>query len=247
MCIRHLVAHPHIFELPDLGLLLLDDVYEEIRDFLDGESVSYEESVAADLPGVVAEHIAEGRVVGFFQGRMEFGPRALGCRSILADARNSEMQRTLNMKIKKRESFRPFAPAVLRDKVSEWFDLDTASPYMLLVTNVADEQKTPAESPEAEGFARLQVSRSTIPAVTHVDGSARIQTVERDTNPLFFDVLEAFQARTGCGVLVNTSFNVRGEPIVCTPSEAYSCFMTTAMDVLVMENFVVQKSAQVGS
>ncbi len=214
----------------------------EIREFLDAEAVPYRESSTDELPGAVAGHIADGRVVGFFQGRMEFGPRALGCRSILADARSPEMQRTLNLKIKKRESFRPFAPAVLREKVSEWFDLDKASPYMLLVTDVADKQMIAPSDSEVEGFARLQVARSTIPAVTHVDGSARIQTVERDTNPLFFDVLQAFQQRTGCGVLVNTSFNVRGEPIVCTPAEAYSCFMKTAMDVLVMENFVIQKA-----
>jgi len=157
------------------------------------------------------------------QGRMEFGPRALGCRSIIGDARLPEMQSVMNLKIKFRESFRPFAPSVLREHVSEWFELDADSPYMSLVA---------------------QVKRREIPAVTHVDGSARVQTVTRETNPLYWEIIEAFRKRTGCPVIVNTSFNVRGEPIVCTPEDSYRCFMRTEMDYLVLETLVLSKDQQ---
>jgi carbamoyltransferase len=174
---------------------------------------------------------------------MEFGPRALGCRSIIADARSTAMQSVLNLKIKFRESFRPFAPAVLREHVSEWFDLDVESPYMLLVADVAPSRRLPAP-PGSEalwGIEKLKVARSTIPAVTHVDDSARIQTVRRTDNPLYYDIIRAFCNLTGCPVIVNTSFNVKDEPIVCTPEDAYRCFMKTGMDVLVMESFVLTK------
>ena len=195
---------------------------------------------------VVAEHLAGERVVGLMQGRMEFGPRALGGRSILGDARSPKMQAVMNLKIKFRESFRPFAPAVLREHVADWFELDGESPYMLLVADVKQQRRLPV-SPEADklwGIEKLNVPRSTVPAITHVDYSARIQTVRRETNPLYYDIMAAFHCRTGCPVIVNTSFNVRGEPIICTPEDAYRCFMRTDMDVLVLENFILERTAQ---
>jgi carbamoyltransferase len=200
----------------------------------------------SELAAVVAEHLANERVVGLMQGRMEFGPRALGGRSILGDARSPTMQSVMNLKIKFRESFRPFAPSVLREEVADWFALDVDSPYMLLVADVDERRRVPVP-PDAGtrwGIDKLNVPRSTIPAVTHVDYSARIQTVRRETNPLYYDIIAAFHARTGCPVIVNTSFNVRGEPIVCTPDDAYRCFMRTNIDVLVLENFVLEKGAQ---
>jgi carbamoyltransferase len=177
---------------------------------------------------------------------MEFGPRALGGRSIIGDARSPSMQSVMNLKIKFRESFRPFAPSVLREHVAEWFELDTDSPYMLLVADVAADRRLPlpADAQNLWGIEQLNVPRSTIPAVTHVDCSARIQTVRRETNPLYYDIIDAFYRRTGCPVVVNTSFNVRGEPIVCTPEDAYRCFMRTNIDVLVLENFVLYKTEQ---
>jgi carbamoyltransferase len=199
-----------------------------------------------DLADTVAALLEEGKIVALCQGRMEFGPRALGARSIIGDARSPQMQSLMNLKIKFRESFRPFAPAVLREHVSDWFDLDRDSPYMLLVADVANVRRVPV-SPETQGLwgiDQLNVPRSTIPAVTHVDGSARIQTVRRETNPLYHAILEAFYRRTGCPVIVNTSFNVRGEPIVCTLDDAYRCFMRTNIDALVVEKFVLDKSAQ---
>ena len=201
-------------------------------------------------PGVLADRIAaliaEQKVVGLLQGRMEFGPRALGGRSILGDARSPKMQSVMNLKIKFRESFRPFAPAVLRERAGEWFDLDVDSPYMLLVGDVLPSRRLPLpdDSNSAWGIEKLNVPRSTIPAVTHVDYSARVQTVRRDTNPLYYDIIEAFHRRTGCPVIVNTSFNVRGEPIVCSPEDAFRCFMRTDIDVLVLENFILLKSEQ---
>jgi carbamoyltransferase len=190
--------------------------------------------------------LADERVVGWFQGRMEFGPRALGARSILGDPRSPRMQSVLNLKIKYRESFRPFAPSVLREHLHEWFDLDVDSPYMLLVAPVRESRRI-AMTPEQQrlfGIEKLHVPRSTIPAVTHVDYSARIQTVHPDTNPLYHALLERFHALTGCPVLVNTSFNVRGEPIVCTPEDAWRCFMRTEMDHLVIGSFVLDKAKQ---
>ena len=184
-------------------------------------------------------------MIGLFQGRMEFGPRALGSRSIIADARSTEMQSVLNLKIKFRESFRPFAPAVLRERVSDWFDLDYESPYMLLVAGVAASRRipTPAGTEALFGIEKLSVPCSTVPAVTHVDDSARVQTVRRDDNPLYYDIIRAFDALTGCPVIVNTSFNVKDEPIVCTPEDAYRCFMKTEMDVLILESHVIVKPA----
>jgi carbamoyltransferase len=193
-----------------------------------------------------AAALAAGQAVGWFQGRMEFGPRALGARSILGDARSPSMQKTLNLKVKYRESFRPFAPAVLRDDVAEWFDLDSDSPYMLLVADVKENQRRAMTESEQRlfGIEKLNVVRSTIPAVTHVDYSARVQTVHRETNVLFYKLLQAFKSRTGCPVLVNTSFNVRGEPIVCTPEDAFRCFMGTDLDPLVVGRAVLRKDQQ---
>jgi carbamoyltransferase len=194
----------------------------------------------------VAQHMAEGKVIGWFQGRMEFGPRALGARSIIGDARSPEMQKTMNLKIKFRESFRPFAPAVLAEKVSEWFDHDRASPYMLIVADVLEKhRKQLTENEEALwGIDKLNVPRSSLPAITHVDYSARLQTVHRETNPMFHRLISEFDKITGCPVVVNTSFNVRGEPIVENPGQAYTCFMRTEMDVLVLGRHVLLKSEQ---
>jgi carbamoyltransferase len=200
----------------------------------------------SELAERIAALMAQEKVIGLFQGRMEFGPRALGGRSIIGDARSPKMQSVMNVKIKFRESFRPFAPAVLRENVHEWFELDEESPYMLLVADVQSSRRLPAR-PETEslwGIDKLNVPRSTVPAITHVDYSARVQTVRRESNPLYYDIIKAFQKRTGCPVIVNTSFNVRGEPIVGAPEDAYRCFMRTDMDVLVLENFVLEKSEQ---
>jgi carbamoyltransferase len=193
-----------------------------------------------------AQALADGQAVGWFQGRMEFGPRALGNRSILADARSSDMQRTLNLKVKYRESFRPFAPAVLAEDATEWFELDRASPYMLLVADVARAHRYPSnsENDHLTGLEKLKIPRSDIPAVTHVDYSARVQTVHRETNPRFYGLLSAFKAKTGCPVLVNTSFNVRGEPIVHTPEDAFRCLMGTDIELLVIDNYVLRKDRQ---
>jgi carbamoyltransferase len=222
------------------------DSEEDIAKFLTSRNIPYKRYSREDLPGVVADILAAGKVVGLHQGRMEFGPRALGGRSIIGDARSPEMQSVMNLKIKYRESFRPFAPSVQRERVGEWFDLNTDSPYMLLVAEVAGSKRRTMTADESKlwGIEKLNVKRSDIPAVTHVDYSARIQTVRRETNPLYWDILEAFRQRTGCPVLVNTSFNVRGEPIVCRPADSYRCFMRTGMDYLVLENFVLDKKDQ---
>ena len=198
----------------------------------------------AALADAVAAELAAGRIVGHFAGRAEFGPRALGNRSILADPRAADMQRRLNVAIKFRESFRPFAPAVLADRTSEFFNLDAASPYMLLVAGVRDGADSLPATPRATGLARLRDVRGPIPAVTHVDGSARVQTVDPVRAPRFHAILEAFARRTGCPVLANTSFNIRGEPIVHDPADAYRCFMFTDMDVLVLGNLLLRKAAQ---
>jgi carbamoyltransferase len=219
---------------------------EEIAQFLESKGYPARRLSRPALANEIARFIAEGKVVGLLLGRMEFGPRALGGRSILGDARSPKMQSIMNLKIKFRESFRPFAPAVLREHVREWFDFDGDSPYMLLVADVQPAHRLPL-SPETAalwGIDRLNALRSDVPAVTHVDYSARIQTVRRDTNPTYHDIIDAFYRRTGCPVIVNTSFNVRGEPIVCTPEDAYRCFMRTHMDVLVLENFLLEKALQ---
>jgi carbamoyltransferase len=206
----------------------------------------------ADLIDHTARLLSDGKVIGWFQGRMEFGPRALGARSILGDPRSPAMQATMNLKIKFRESFRPFAPAVLQDRASQWFDLKPGqeSPYMLLVAPVLEDRRVPVDSEALQTMQhdpdlrrRVNVVRSEIPAVTHVDYSARLQTIDEDRNPRFYRLLEAFERLTGCPVLVNTSFNVRGEPIVCTPEDAYRCFLATDMDALVLEDIVIVKDA----
>ena len=220
---------------------------EEIRAALDAAGARYETLGDEALIAATVEALAAGKAVGWFQGRMEFGPRALGNRSILADARSPTMQKTLNLKIKYRESFRPFAPSVPRADVADWFELDRDSPYMLLVAGVKPERRRgEAETPNnaLSGLDRLNVPRSEVPAVTHVDYSARVQTVHPETNPRYHALLEAFKAKTGCPVLVNTSFNVRGEPIVCTPADAFRCFMGTGLDCLAIGNCFLRKEAQ---
>jgi carbamoyltransferase len=193
-----------------------------------------------------ARSLADELVVGWFQGRMEFGPRALGARSILGDARSPRMQSVMNLKIKFRESFRPFAPSVIREHVREYFEIDSDSPYMLLVAPISKHRRLCMTSDQNNlfGIDKLNVARSDVPAVTHVDYSARIQTVHEKTNPLYYQLLQEFKRLTGCPVLVNTSFNVRGEPLVCTPADAYLCFMRTEIDVLVMNSFVLRKTDQ---
>ena len=193
-----------------------------------------------------AKALAEGQAVGWFQGRMEFGPRALGNRSILGDPRSPSMQKNLNLKVKYRESFRPFAPSVLREHVADWFSLDVDSPYMLLVASIAERhmRKMTPEQDALFGIDKLNVARSCIPAVTHIDYSARVQTVHVETNPLYYDLISRFHALTGCPVMINTSFNVRSEPIVCTPEDAFRCFMGTDLDLLVIGNSVMRKQDQ---
>jgi len=223
-----------------LGPSFSDD---EIGVWARSAGVQAERLERGDVAARVAALLADEKVIGLFQGRMEFGPRALGARSIIGDARSSSMQSILNLKIKFRESFRPFAPAVLREHVAEWFELDTESPYMLLVADVAPSRRVPPPpgSEQLWGIEKLKVPRSTIPAVTHVDDSARVQTVRRHDNPMYYDIIRAFYDLTGCPVIVNTSFNVRDEPIVCSLDDAYRCFQKTEMDVLVLENYVITK------
>ena len=194
----------------------------------------------------IANELKDGKIVGWFQGRMEFGPRALGCRSIVADPRSEKMQRDLNLKIKFRESFRPFAPSILRDDLNDWFELNCDSPYMLLVADVRKniQIKEKENSKNLFGIERLNLKRSSIPAVTHVDYSARIQTVHKETNPKYYSLLKKFKALTKCPILVNTSFNIRGEPIVCSVADAFKCFMGTELDILVCEDFILQKKDQ---
>jgi carbamoyltransferase len=222
------------------------DTVEEIERFLSDRKLPYQKYSRAELPRVIADYLAGEKVIGLHQGRMEFGPRALGGRSIIGDPRSPAMQSVMNLKIKYRESFRPFAPSVTRENVADWFDLNYESPYMLLVADVLERHRTHLNDGEDKlwGIEKLNVKRSEIPAVTHVDYSARIQTVRRETNPLYWDIIEAFGQKTGCPVIVNTSFNVRGEPIVCTPEDSYRCFMRTEMDYLVLENCVLDKRAQ---
>ena len=219
---------------------------DEILGDLDNFGAVYSRMEDPQLMEILAQILEEGKIVGWFQGRMEFGPRALGGRSILGDPRNSSMQTTMNLKIKFRESFRPFAPSVLAEEVSDYFELDRSSPYMLMVAPVQEDLRLSVSEDQRElfGIEKLNVPRSRIPAITHVDYSARIQTVHRETNPRYHHLLRAFKKRTGCPVLVNTSFNVRGEPIVGTPVDAYTCFMRTDMDCLILENFLLLKKDQ---
>ena len=219
---------------------------EEIRSFLDAQGAVYEHyPTEAQLCDAVAQLLVEQNVVGHMGGRMEFGPRALGSRSILGDARSPDMQTTMNLKIKFRESFRPFAPAILREHVDEFFEMrpNEDSPYMLLVAPVQKDKRLAVDA-NATGLDKLHQKRSVVPAITHVDYSARVQTVDSERHPRFAGILQAFHEKTGCPVLINTSFNVRGEPIVNTPADAYHCFLGTNMDVLVLENFILKRSEQ---
>lgn len=219
---------------------------EEIAEWLDSQGLPYHRYENGRIPELTAELLDQGKVIGWFSGRMEFGPRALGSRSIIGDARNPQMQSVMNLKIKYRESFRPFAPSCLEEDVSDYFELDRRSPYMLLVAPVREERRKPVTADQSElfGIDLLNVPRSDIPAVTHVDYSARIQTVNSADHPQYYRALDEFKRRTGYGVIINTSFNVRGEPIVCTPQDAYRCFMRTEIDVLVMEDLVLYKREQ---
>ncbi len=218
----------------------------EIRKYLDSVGAKYQQLDDNKLMQKLAEVLEKGNVAGWFQGRMEFGPRALGGRSIISDPRNPRMQSVMNLKIKHRESFRPFAPSVLAERVSDYFELDRGSPYMMFVAPVKEGLRVPMTVGQQKlfGIEKLNILRSQIPAVTHVDYSARIQTVHEETNPRYYNLIKHFEARTGCALLVNTSFNVRGEPIVCTPRDAYSCFMRTEMDYLALENFLLAKVEQ---
>jgi len=218
----------------------------EISAFLTARNLPFETPARDELLAQVADALASESVVGWFNGRMEFGPRSLGARSILGDPRSPRMQAQMNLKIKFRESFRPFAPSVLEERASDYFALDVPSPYMLLVAPVREDRRRAPTDDEQQrwGIDQLNVVRSDIPAVTHVDYSARVQTVSRETSPDYYDLIHAFEARTGCAVLVNTSFNVRGEPIVCTPEDAYRCFMRTDMDLLVLGGHLLRKNAQ---
>ena len=218
----------------------------EIKNFLDSNEIPYRQVNESQLTKLVSTDLQKGKVVGWFQGPMEFGPRALGGRSIIGDPRNPKMQSTMNLKIKYRESFRPFAPSVLAEKVDEWFEMDEESPYMLMVAEVRKDKRISMtkEQNKLFGIDLLNVPKSQIPAITHVDYSARIQTVHEDTNKRYYDLIKEFEKETQCAVLINTSFNVRGEPIVCTPEQAYRCFMRTEMETLVLENFIIDKKDQ---
>jgi len=219
---------------------------EEILRFLEENHIAYETINDGEIAKKGGELIAEENVVGWFQGRMEFGPRALGARSILGDARSARMQSVMNLKIKYRESFRPFAPSVLGDKVGEFFEFDRESPYMLLVADVKESKRREMTSEERKlfGIEKLNIIRSEIPAVTHIDYSARLQTVHKETNPKYYELIEEFDRKTGVPVIINTSFNIRGEPIVCSPKDAYVCFMRTEMDYLIMGKYLLNKKAQ---
>ncbi|WP_373073606.1 carbamoyltransferase [Sulfurimonas sp.] len=220
---------------------------EEIKEYLDSVDAKYEFiENEENLVDIVANELASEKVVGWHYDRMEFGPRSLGHRSIIGDARSKKMQSIMNLKIKYRESFRPFAPSVLREKVSEWYELDVDSPYMLLVAPVKKEKqyKMTEEEEKLFGIEKLNIPRSEIPAVTHIDYSARIQTVHKETNPRYHKLISKFEDKTGCATIVNTSFNVRGEPIVCSPEDSYRCFMRTEMDLLVIDNYVLYKEKQ---
>ena len=218
----------------------------EIQEFLDAMGARYQRLSRQELIATTAGDLASEKIVGWFQGRMEFGPRALGARSILGDPRSTKMQSMMNLKIKYRESFRPFAPSVLRERVSDYFEMSCDSPYMLLVAPVQEEIRVPMteEQKDLFGIEQLNIPRSSVPAITHVDYSARVQTVRREENGIYYELIAEFARLTGCPLVVNTSFNVRGEPIVCTPEDAFRCFMRTEMDVLVLEDFLLRKDEQ---
>lgn len=216
----------------------------EIEKYLKDDSVPYEKVQEGKVAEAVADLVASQKVVGWFEGRMEFGPRALGARSIIGDPRSEKMQSIINRKIKFRESFRPFAPSVLLEKAGEYFGLGCESPYMLIVSPVEKDKREGSGGESLKGLEKLRTKRSCVPAITHVDYSARVQTVKREDNPLYYDMINKFYEKHGCPLIINTSFNVRGEPIVCTPEEAYKCFMRTNMDYLVMGSFIVDKTKQ---
>lgn len=218
----------------------------EIEDFLNTSKIPYRRLSYDEIPEVVSELILGQYVIGWFQGRVEFGPRALGSRSIIGDPRSPEMQSIMNLKIKYRESFRPFAPTILKEKLADYFEMNCESPYMLLVAPVKQARRRQMTSQEENlfGIDKLNVARSDVPAITHVDYTARVQTVDRQDNPLYYDMIEAFYRKTGCPLVINTSFNVRGEPIVCSPEDAHKCFMRTKMDYLIMGNFLLDKNEQ---
>ena len=219
---------------------------DQIEEKLKALKATYKKYDRDETISITAKELSNEKTVGWFQGRMEFGPRALGGRSILADPRSEKMQKELNLKIKFRESFRPFAPSVLKEDVNDWFELNDDSPYMLLVSEVKKDKqiKMKAEDEKLFGIDKLNIKRSSIPAITHVDYSARIQTVHKETNPRYYDLINEFKKNTNCPVLVNTSFNVRGEPIVCSVEDAFNCFMGTNLDILVIEDFVLFKDLQ---
>jgi len=226
----------------------LGPTYEQdfIEDELSTCGAKFDSVTEDEMIEQTAQALADGKAIGWFQGRMEFGPRSLGGRSILGDPRSEKMQKTLNLKVKYRESFRPFAPSVLREDISDWFESDHDSPYMLLVDNVKKDKRIEMTKEEESlfGIDKLNIKRSSIPAVTHVDYSARIQTVHKETNPKYHALITRFKEKTDCSVVVNTSFNVRGEPIVCTPEDAFRCFMGTELDVLVVGNCILRKGQQ---
>ncbi|MBU1650866.1 hypothetical protein KKA00_01485, partial [bacterium] len=240
---RHLNGTRDLQKASRLGPEFSDD---QIEAFLKEHNFPAKKLPRESIPGEVADLIENGHVIGWFQGRMEYGPRALGSRSIIGDARSREMQSIMNLKIKYRESFRPFAPTVMEDKAPEIFEIDRPSPYMLLVANVRPERRIPMtdEQEKLFGIDKLNVPRSDVPAITHVDYSARLQTVNREENDIYYDMIKAFYEKSGCPVIINTSFNVRGEPIVCTPKDAYTCFMRTEMEYLVMESWILNKKEQ---
>ena len=250
------IAYHHYLDKPVFGKKdrdfmkgsYLGPMYDNgtIGQFLGKHGLPYKYMETDLMLDEVADSLKEGKVIGWFNGRMEFGPRALGARSIIGDARSSEMQKKMNLKIKFRESFRPFAPSVLIEKAGEWFELDRESPYMLLVADIKKERRCHISEDEGKlwGIDKLNVVRSEIPAVTHIDYSARIQTVDKRDNPIYHALIERFYEKTGCPVIINTSFNVRGEPIVESPFDAYKCFMRTEMDMLVMENYILYKGEQ---
>ena len=216
-----------------------------IRNELNRVGAKYQEVDDDELIFITTEELKNNSAIGWFQGRMEFGPRALGSRSIIANPKSDSMQKTLNLKIKYRESFRPFAPSILREDLNKWFDFDIDSPYMLFVSQIKESLKIKNLSDKnLFGIEKLNSKRSVIPAVTHVDFSARIQTVHFETNPLYHKLISSFKKRTGCPILVNTSFNVRGEPIVCNPADAFNCFMGTELDYLIIGNCVLEKVKQ---
>ena len=219
---------------------------EEIMDFLNRKEIPFSKIPSKDIPQRIADLIANEKVIGWFQGRMEFGPRALGARSIIGDARSPKMQAQMNLKIKFREGFRPFAPSVLAERVSDYFEMNVESPYMLLVADVKKgrQKRMKEEDNKLFGIDKLNIIRSDIPAVTHIDYSARIQTVHKDTNELYYDLIKIFDEKYNCPVIINTSFNVRGEPIVCTPEDAYRCFMRTHIDYLLIGNYLLDKIEQ---